>query len=145
MFIRWKKRYLRAKDWDKILERHVGLGGFYVTKYGWKDTKDYSLGAYLVESYRNEDGQPRQRNLAYLGSVRIEKEDEGDPQHGYWWIWDKFYSTMDSREVDSATETSLASKISDKLGVLMSRDDIAKKRDEIDGFVIVLRSAFNRR
>ena len=26
----------------------------------------------LVESYRNDDGQPRQRKVAYLGSIRQE-------------------------------------------------------------------------
>ena len=26
--------------------------------------------AYLVESYRNEDGQPRQRTISYLGNIR---------------------------------------------------------------------------
>lgn len=31
--------------------------------------------AYLVESYRNEDGKPRQRTISYLGNIRQIEDD----------------------------------------------------------------------
>jgi len=45
MFVRWRKR-----------KRTTGAGGPRVVYY-----------AYLVESYRDEEGKPRQRHIGYLG------------------------------------------------------------------------------
>ena len=48
MFIRWVKRGHKNSD---------------VADLTFHD-------AYLIESYRNDEGKPRQRNIAYLGNVR---------------------------------------------------------------------------
>lgn len=70
MFVRWKKRQRKRKWWD--LE------------------EKYSLYAYLIESYRDESGQPRQRYLTYLGSIRADQELTS-------WIVAVFWKTANTR------------------------------------------------
>jgi len=138
MFIRWKKRQLKKKTrsrslWD--IQRGVSA---------WEDSEDYSLGAYLVESYRNEEGKSRQRNIAYLGTARIEAKDGGKPRHGYWWVWDNFYKAMDTHSADLSTVTVLSTKIEDKLGIRMSLDEVAKIKKERDAWIEATKKIFSR-
>ena len=49
MFVRWQKRQRVKRQWD--------------------DRGD-TFTAVLVESYRDAEGRPRQRHIAYLGSIR---------------------------------------------------------------------------
>ena len=152
MFIRWKKRQLKEKD----RRRHIGvrpgrdksiidgIGSYWIKEYGWKDSEDYSLGAYLVESYRNAEGKPRQRNISYLGTAQIIVKDGTKPRHGYWWIWDNFYKAMDTHSADLSTVTVLSTKIEDKLGIRMSPDEVAKIKKERDAWIAATKKIFSR-
>ena len=70
MFVRWKKRGRKGRWWDQ--------------------GETYSLYAYLVESYRDDSGKPKQRHLAYLGRIR-------NDQKLTYWIVEEFWKSADSR------------------------------------------------
>ena len=78
-----------------------------------------------MESYRNEDGKPRQRNIAYLGSVRYESKKDFEPT-GCYWLWKKFYEVVDQHGIQDE-EPKLAGKLSDKIGVMMTRDELVQE------------------
>lgn len=90
MFVRWKRR---AKSRRKRL------------------TGETALSAYLVSSERVE-GKPRQRVVAYLGSIRENATHYVGHQMGF---WEAAAPTLDRLELDpetrSAVEASLTRKV----------------------------------
>ncbi len=88
MFVRWKKRKLKGKWWDR-------------------DVK-FSRYAYLVESYRDKSGQPRQRYLSYLGSIG------GDKQLSSWIaqeFWRSARSKLDKLDLSNDQRKKIESKL----------------------------------
>ena len=80
MFVRWKSR---------ARKRHH--------RYGHPETPRL-LTAVLVESHR-VDGKPRQRTVAYLGSIRDDLLDEADVR---WLFWRAMAARLDALGLPSA-------------------------------------------
>lgn len=65
MFVRWKRK--RRKDTYHLEPVDPGIHVSYRRQI---PDEQWLLSAVLVESYRNTNGQPRQRTIKYLGSIR---------------------------------------------------------------------------
>jgi hypothetical protein len=80
MYVRWQWKYQMkwGGGWRRHSSRQIGpfdLFGYAPSAAGY---------VVLVESVKGADGKPRQRHIAYLGSVRREEE-QNDRYRALWW------------------------------------------------------------
>lgn len=76
MFVRWKRYQMKIGKYD--YEQTIGCERIPKPRY--------RLRCELLQSYRNDNGKPRSRTLAYLGSIE-EKEMTRILSQSTFWYW----------------------------------------------------------
>ena len=119
MFVRWNKR----KRFDK-----------------WKKPQADAISAVLVESQR-VDGNPRQKTIKYLGSIRSDRVNVVGWARGFWKSAEKNLSTLDlSPEVRDKIITDL-----NKVVLRPSDEDVAKANEEAAEMLSKIEKAIPKR
>ncbi len=78
MFIRWKRSKLRLSRHDFKRNEQGKI----------EPVRCYSLRCELVESYRNEEGKPRQRTKKYLASIHENHLGNAIKRNTFWYAVD---------------------------------------------------------
>jgi len=98
MFVRWKRK--RRKDAYHGKQQHVEGLRYTVPVY----EPETLITAVLVESYRNDAGQPRQRTVKYLASIRermLQPDEQAGILHrGRFWV--AVTAALDGLALDTA-------------------------------------------
>lgn len=140
MYVRWKRRRLKrlpepvySPEFDALSHnRHGRHGTLYVRNIGWRQhvrsqgidpdsvlmqpaREDYALDAVLVES-RRVDGQPRQRHVGHLASIR-----EHELIAGWPYALDRFWAAVERRLIALAVPEGDRDRVRDTLAKRVPR------------------------
>jgi hypothetical protein len=98
MYIRWKRQRRRdVKHWERGA--------------GTRIEEQWLLSAWLVEAQR-VDGAPRQRTIAYLGSIRESRLTAAGPAS---WFWSSVERKLDGLNLSDHQRATLEARLTDKV------------------------------
>jgi hypothetical protein len=98
MYIRWKRQ--RRRDVKR-----------YDQGPGMRTEEQWLLSAWLVEAQR-VDGAPRQRTIAYLGSIREGRLTAAGPAS---WFWSSVERKLDALNLSDHQRAALEARLTDKV------------------------------